>query len=100
MSKQKRLFSLLVCAGMLLMLLVSSAYIAHEAGHDCTGQNCPICQFIARVEQVQRDLGTAVLALLLLCFFLPPVRPFHPGSGEDSLPAFATPVSQKIRLND
>ena len=50
MSKQKRLLALLLCVGMFLVLFASSAYIAHEAKHDCAGEDCEICETIARME--------------------------------------------------
>ena len=37
MANRKRLGALLICAALLLALIVSSAFIAHEAGHDCSG---------------------------------------------------------------
>lgn len=99
MNKQKRLIALLMCVGMLLILFVSSAYIVHEAGHDCTGEDCPICEFIAQVERVQRGFGMVLLALLLM-FLVLTICNFHRGGNRESLPASDTLVSWKIRLNN
>ena len=62
----------IIGAALLLCIFVSSAYIVHEAvcHHDCAGENCPICQFIAQIEQLRRGFGMALLALLLICFML------------------------------
>lgn len=99
MSNQKRWIALLMCAGMLLIMFVSSAYIALEADHDCIGEDCPVCAFIAQVEQVRRGFGMLLLALLLLNFILTLcVARFN--TVRVGLPTCGTLVSWKIRLND
>ena len=40
MSGRKRMFALLLCVGMALMLVVSSAYLVSAAGHCCPGEHC------------------------------------------------------------
>ena len=99
MTNRKRIAALLLCIGLVFALAVSSAYIAHEAGHDCSGEDCPICRVIAANADVLRLSGLAVLMLLAL-FALPD------GSftcQEQQLlcrPVSGTLVSWKIRLND
>ena len=67
MSKRRHAIAMALCIVMMLSMFVSSAYIAHEAAHHhvCSGDNCPVCQFIAQVEQVRRGFGMILLALLL-----------------------------------
>lgn len=101
MLKRRRLMALAVCAVMALSLIVSSAFIVREATHHhtCTGEDCPICQFIAQVEQVRRGFGMLLLALLTLAFALAVRREIRAdGRGVPFIPG--TPVSLKIRLND
>ena len=101
MKNRRHVIAVAVCAVMLLSVIVSSAYIVHEAAHhhQCTGEDCPICQFIAQVEQVRRGFGMALLALLLICFALALRREAHAPAAAD-IPVLCTLVGRKVRLND
>ncbi|MBQ8973181.1 MAG: hypothetical protein IJ074_08905 [Clostridia bacterium] len=99
MSKQKRLIALLMCVGILLTLFVSCAYIVDDADHDCTGEDCPICEFIAQIEHIQRGFTFVVLALLLT-FLVSPALYALRARERVLLPVDVTLVSWKIRLND
>ena len=63
MTGRKRFGALLLCIGLLLVLSVSTAFIAHEADHDCCGEDCPICRTIAVNISLLRTLGLAVLMM-------------------------------------
>ncbi len=98
MSNRKRILALVFCVGMLFVLFASSAYIAHEADHDCTGEDCEICENIAKMEallQIFALLGV-VLLLFTLLSFLRALRV------EEALRACLTPtlVGWKVRLNN
>ncbi len=99
MSHQKRIGAGLLCVIFVLAMLVSSAFIIHEAGHDCTGEDCPICQAIAINDQLLRLIGAAILvpASLPGILRIKYSRADIPGF---SLPASGTLVSWKIRLNN
>ena len=101
MKNRRHGIAMAMCVVMLLSMIVSSAYIAHEATHHhaCTGEDCPICQFIAQVEQVRRGFGMALLALLLICFALALRREARVAASAD-VPALCTLVGRKVRLND
>ncbi|MBQ9197613.1 MAG: hypothetical protein IJ157_10295 [Clostridia bacterium] len=99
MNKAKRAAALTVCIGMILVMFFSSVYIAHVAGHICTGEECEICQ---RVQDTVAMLhGFAMLGVLLfLLFALPLLRhAFHVARGLFPRPC-RTLVSWKVRLND
>ncbi len=100
MFKRRRVLAVLICAFVALSMLASSACIAHEAihPHACTGEGCPVCQFIAHLEQVRRVFGAALLALLLVCISLAAGRTWRAAPAM-AVPALATPVGRKIRLN-
>ena len=99
MSKAKRFGALLLCIGMALVLLVSSAYIVHEADHDCIGEGCHTCETIERLTGFIRSFGMALLVLPAAVFLLAlcPVCRFPE---RENLPANGTLVSWKIRLNN
>ncbi len=99
MTNRRRVTALLLCIGLVFALAVSSAFIAHEAGHDCTGDDCPICQMIAVNVNLLRAIGLAVLLLLAL-FALLRGRFAHRDRQRLRLSASGTLVSWKIRLND
>ena len=99
MKTQKRLLALLLCAGMLFVLFASSAYIAHEADHDCAGDGCEICESIARMEALPQSfalLGVVLIFLFALPAFLRVFRAEHGFCAYLS----STPVSWKVRLNN
>lgn len=99
MSCQKRISAGLLCVIFILAMLLSSVFIIHEAGHDCTGEDCPICQAIVMNSQLLRLIGVAILVLASLLGIL---RTKHAWAGTlgFSLPASRTLVSWKIRLNN
>ncbi len=99
MNRQKRIFAFVLCIGMMFVLFASSAYIAHEADHDCTGEDCEICENIAQLEALVKTislLGVILLVLFTLPAFLRALR------AEDRLCAYHAPtlVSWKVRLNN
>ena len=102
MLKHRHTIAVIICAVMLLSIFVSSAYIVHEAAcrHQCLGEHCPVCQFVAQVEQLCKGFGLVLLALLLACFAVL-ARPAACDRGTmANVTAFCTLVSRKIRLND
>ena len=99
MAGRKRLGALLLCIGLILVLSVSTAFMIHEADHDCTGEDCPVCRNIAIHIRLLRTIGLA--ALILPAFFsLPAV--YTAFGRRDRYACFGpeTLVSWKIRLND
>ena len=48
--KAKRVATGIMALMMLVVVLFSFFYIAVEAGHDCRGENCPICAAFNNVK--------------------------------------------------
>ena len=100
MMNRKQLGALLLCIGLVIVLSVSVAFIAHEADHDCCGgEDCPVCRMIAVNIRLLRTLALAAAALAVFRFLLsaPAVRrarDLHTRFAPDTL------VSWKIRLDD
>lgn len=98
MLNRKRISALLLCAGMILVLFFSFSFLIHEAGHDCSGEDCLICRTIAANIHLLRLLGWAVP-------LLPALMLLH-GSGAARKVFLFVPyacdtlVSLKIRMND
>lgn len=82
---------------MLFAVLFSTFFIALEADHDCCGDGCPICAFIAVCENIllgmsrMLSVSEAGFAILLVIFSL---FIFYRAI------VFGTPVSRKVRIND
>lgn len=99
MTNRKRAGALLLCIGLILVLSVSIIFIAHEADHDCCGEDCPICQMIAVNIRLLRTLG---LIILILPAFYMLLSGQSARRRSERLHYFrpVTLVSWKIRLND
>ena len=98
MTDRKQVRALLLCAGFILVLAVSSAFLIHEADHDCCGEDCPICRTIAMTGMLMRVLF--VIASAWLLFSLPAVLSARRASAGARFILSETPVSRKIRMND
>lgn len=97
-TKKKRVFSMAVCILFLFVTFASLFYIVKEAGHECTGENCPICACVHQAHQTLKNLGTGTIIwsgtiftiLFTLCVFMQYV----------CMILNTSLVSQKVRLND
>ena len=97
-KKAQRILAGFTCAAFVIVAFFSLLFIAKEAHHDCTGEDCPVCACIHRAEQTLKQIGTGssetagafapqfplVVAFLCLPLFAPVV----------SL------ISQKVRMNN
>ena len=97
-SNRIRITSGIMAVMMLVVMLVSSFFIAAHTDHDCTGEDCPICACIQQCENTIRGIGSGITAesaviipvlisLLIISFGVPSFQ-------RD------TPVSAKVRLNN
>ncbi len=70
MAKVRRLSAVLLVAFVLVAMMFSLFMIIHEAGHDCIGDNCPVCAVITLCQNTLKALGDALLAaaLVFACF--------------------------------
>ena len=98
MNTRKRACALLLCIGFILVLSVSSAFLIHEADHDCCGEDCPICKTVAMTTALLRALCLVVTAVQL--FAASAVLSALKAPERDRVHAAGTPVSWKIRLNN
>lgn len=99
MTNRKRAAALLLCVALVFALALSSAFIAHEVGHECSGEDCSVCRMIAVSANLPRIIALIVLTLSAL-FALLRERFAHRVPRRLCAPASFTLVSWKIRLND
>ena len=64
MTKKFRFMTGLLAVVLAFVMLSSVAYIAAEAGHDCTGADCAICHQIHVCENLLKSIGLAGFAKL------------------------------------
>ena len=102
MSRRRHVIAMALCIAMMLSIFVSSVYIVHEMAHhhDCSGEECPICQFIAQIDQLRRGFAMALLTLLLICFALAVDHEWRTRAMAEDVPALCTLVGRKVRLNN
>ncbi len=96
MTNKKRLAAFIFAALVLFALMTSLFVIIHEAGHDCSGENCPVCAVIAVCQNTLKTLGGIVgaAALAFACFsFTASVIAFF-----RTISYNVTPVSLKVKL--
>ena len=99
MRNTKRIGALILFFCLSLIMSVSLAFIAFEAGHDCCGEDCPICRTIAMTTALMRALCLIAAAQLMWSVLAVSRSAFHiPGLVR--LHAEGTPVSRKTRIND
>lgn len=99
MTQIRRRRAWLLCLMMALVLVVSSAYLFHEADHDCEGEACPVCEQIFQTRALLRSF--ALLWVLWLAFVVtrfPESERFY--QTRFLLPVPGTLVSWKVRMDD
>lgn len=94
-----RLFFLFSFLLLLFTLLFSVFYIVHEIGHDCSGEDCPVCACIAQCENIVQQIGYALIvatgAFLVFCSLIDGRR-----LPERNTLVYLTPVGKKVRLDN
>ena len=59
MTKKFRFLTRLLAAVLAIVMLSSAVYLAVEANHDCSGDDCAICRQISICENLLKTLGLA-----------------------------------------
>ena len=94
-AKQIRALTALLLA---LVMILSVSFIALNAHHDCSGEDCRICAQIRACEELLRDLLPAAAGLLAAWI----VR--YPGVTSSTEPsAFSRPhtlITLRVKLSD
>lgn len=67
-SVSKKILSFVMGIIMLIMILSSELYIAHESEHNCIGDDCPICACIAQCERVLEFISSVTFSNYAICF--------------------------------
>ena len=74
MTKRFRFLTGVLAAVLAVIMLSSAVYIAVEADHDCSGENCAICRQISTCENLLKSLGFAGAAAAITAAFIYTLR--------------------------
>lgn len=96
---KKRVLALIMSIGLILSLLVSSAYIVANVDHDCIGHDCNICEHIAIVRTLMGSFALLSVFMLLL-FTLEAHRGRYFRNNKCIFSGTETLVALKVRLNN
>ena len=58
-SAAKRIFAAALAAALVLVVLCSAWFLAADAGHDCSGEDCEVCVFLEECRANIRRTGFA-----------------------------------------
>ena len=69
MTKKPCFMTRLLAAVLAVVMLFSAVYLAVEADHDCSGDDCAICRQISICENLLKSLGLAGAAAAISAAF-------------------------------
>ena len=69
MTKNRCFMTRLLAAVLAVVMLSSAVYLAVEADHDCSGEDCAICRQINICENLLKTLGLAGAAAAISAAF-------------------------------
>lgn len=98
LKNSKNIYSKLLIVFILSMLFLSFFYFCIEAHHDCDGDDCPICECLARCETVFKTIALTTISKTFITFvvnyFLIIIFFFKRFYLKETL------ISNKVRFND
>lgn len=93
----RRIAAAVMSAAVVLVLLFSTLYLVEEADHDCTGEDCPICDCMAWcgsfLRQISVDTVVQTASVLLLACGMAETMDLAEGRPVSTL------ITWKVRLN-
>ena len=96
MKKRSRFFASLAVLLIVFVLFASLYFILHEAHHDCSGEDCPVCRLITVCRDTLKGFAfISVLVGILLAFLF---RSSGIRLAREEKRLVNTPVSLKVRL--
>lgn len=101
-NKTSYLFRRVLCALLaflfMLIMLYFMAYESSHAVHDCTGEECPICQELHIAQSITQHAGNLGVLTAAVFFAVVVITRMMTVSGDFLVNR--TPVLDKVRLDD
>ncbi|MCR5784553.1 MAG: hypothetical protein K6G40_02785 [Eubacterium sp.] len=94
----KRIIAAAITAAVILVLFLSAFYIAEHMNHECSGEDCPICETIYQCTNNINQLSLA--AVVLACVFAAISYLSEIKEEYSFIAPINSLISQKVRLND
>ncbi len=98
MTENRRFIAAVLTAVALLVLLSSSIFILSHADHDCTGEDCPICEQLCACAQNLKSLTAAAAAVMVMIAFRFALQAVMGQAEYAYIPH--TPVYLKVKLSN
>ena len=98
MTKKLRLITRLLAAVLAAVMLSSAVYIAVEANHTCSGEDCAICLQLQVCENLLKSIGLVDAAAVFAATVRYALCRVIPSCAE--LVRTSTLVSLKVKLSD
>lgn len=93
-----RKVSALTIVACFVLIMAFSAYISgYEHFHECTGDDCPICDLVSICENTVRAIGTAVVMIAVFSFIAKTTNIIQ---SDEPVFTVKSLISDKVRLND
>ena len=97
-NKNIKFLPLILSAVMFLLMAFSAFYIAEETVHECSGEECPVCECLQICEGILYEtqgarliIISALIAYALICRI---------GMNGSTVFSFDTLVSEKVRMDN
>ena len=81
----------------MLLMIFSVMYMTEEMHHDCTGEDCPICECIHMCEGILYETDGA--GILIISTAAAVMISLFTGTESGYILRYDTPVSEKVRMD-
>lgn len=98
-KKRVRITSALIAITIILITLISSIFIIDNADHDCSDENCTVCSYLHKAEnllnplnagETKANLSVGILLIVVMTLFISYTFLFCSDS----------PVSSRVKKNE
>ena len=96
--KTKRTVATVFAVLLVFVLLFSHLLILAEADHDCSGEDCPVCQILTIAEETLKGLSLLLCLIALFTLQKPIVKSARSAFAGNLLSS--TPILLKVKLTN
>lgn len=98
MKRRSQISAAVLAALFSVIVLFSSVFIIEHAGHECIGEDCPVCEQLDACAETLKELTAVIVFTLIVLELAASPRKAH----EPRAPAFVphTPVLLKVKLSN
>ena len=98
LNKNIKFLPLILSAVMFMLMAFSAFYIAEESVHECSGEECPICECLQICDGVLYETQGA--RLIIISAFIAYALICRIGMTGSTVFSFDTLVSEKVRMDN